>query len=310
MPATPAGDLFTSSQVAQFATAEAFGLSQAQKRAAPAEGPCNGAVLSNTRVVPRRPSSHGRILSTLGGAVRRAATPIRAALTGGDALPGAADDDLLGRPAARKERPWGLHRMRAYRVPGAEELAARPELEPATGGATSDSGDGSGAESLESPEQELRRLRAEVTHLRKDLDHQGEQRKLMQASLASERSRCESLARHNEELLQAAEERLMGQQRVSAAETSELSSQVDALLLVKKQLFQRIQAMDAERSRLIAEREDAAGERLCVACMDRLANTVLMRCRHLVCCESCARKVGQCPICRQPVKDRLTVFML
>lgn len=300
-----------------FGTSEPFSASAGHKRFAPTEDEKSGAVLLGTRVAVRRAASHGRTLaSAIGGAVRRATTPIRAAFSAHEAAAQSevaanaqARDERMDRLDTRKERPWGLHRRR-HRVADAAEPAARPDG--GVGEAAQDSGtsDSSSVASNESPEEELQRLRAELSHLRRDLEHQAEQRRLMQTSLASERSRCEGLARQNEELQHAAEERLIGQQRVTAAETSELSSQVDALLLVKRQLFQRIQALEAERSVLLAEREEAAGERLCVACMDRLANTVLLRCKHLVCCENCAKRVSHCPICRQPVRDRLTVFML
>eukprot|EP00438_Fugacium_kawagutii_P005295 Skav213860 [mRNA] locus=scaffold2366:299824:302596:- [translate_table: standard] len=99
------------------------------------------------------------------------------------------------------------------------------------------------------------------------------------------------------------------QRRLSDVETQELGDQVEALLLVKRQLFQRIQDLEKERSVLLSQQVEAASDRSCVACLDRLANTVLLRCRHLCCCESCAKRVTHCPVCRQSVRDRIVVFM-
>jgi len=159
-------------------------------------------------------------------------------------------------------------------------------------------------------DDELQRLQRQVLHLQKDLDHQSEARRAIQANLASERDRAEALEKQNQELGKAAEDRVKGLQRVNDVETSELASQVEALLLVKRQLYQRLQSMDAERSRLLSERIETVSDRACVACLDRLANTVLLRCRHLCCCEGCAKKLTHCPVCRQSVRDRMTVFML
>mmetsp|Transcript_124665 Transcript_124665/g.248844 ORF Transcript_124665/g.248844 Transcript_124665/m.248844 type:complete len:252 (+) Transcript_124665:63-818(+) len=154
-------------------------------------------------------------------------------------------------------------------------------------------------------------LRELAESLRLDRDHQVEQRKIAQRREAQERFRADNLAKQNHDLMQAAEERLQclqGHQHMSDIETSELSAQVQALLHVKKNLFRRLQDMEAERNSLVREVERASGEHLCVACCDRLANTVILRCRHLCVCDGCARKLTNCPICRQPVKDRLVVF--
>jgi len=151
-------------------------------------------------------------------------------------------------------------------------------------------------------------LRELAETLRQDRDHQAEQRKLAQRREAQERLRADNLAKQNHDLMQAADEQVQGHQHMSDIETSELSAQVQALLHVKKNLFRRLQNMETERNALLKEVDRAAKEHTCVACLDRVANTVLQRCRHLCVCEACARKLTSCPICRQPVKDRLVVF--
>ncbi|CAK9014352.1 unnamed protein product [Durusdinium trenchii] len=157
--------------------------------------------------------------------------------------------------------------------------------------------------------QDFQRLRSEIDQLQKELEHQFGLRRVLQANLDSERNRSADLTKTNAELLRASEERLQGQRRLSDVETSELAEQVDALLLLKRQLYQRIQSLEQERSSLLSQREEAVSDRSCVACLDRLANTVLLRCRHLCVCEGCAQRVKQCPVCRQHVRDRVTVFL-
>lgn len=153
--------------------------------------------------------------------------------------------------------------------------------------------------------EDFERLRSEMEQLQKELEHQMDRRRALQASLDSERSRTTFLDAE----LSRAYEGLQGQRRMSDVETQELGDQVEALLLVKRQLFQRIQSLEQERSQLLSQQVEAVSDRSCVACLDRLANTVLLRCRHLCCCEGCARRMTQCPVCRQSVRDRITVFM-
>lgn len=153
--------------------------------------------------------------------------------------------------------------------------------------------------------EDFERLRSEMEQLHKELEHQMDRCRALQASLDSERSRTSFLDAE----LSRAYEGLQGQRRMSDAETQELGDQVEALLLVKRQLFQRIQSLEQERSQLLSQQVEAVSDRSCVACLDRLANTVLLRCRHLCCCEGCARRMSQCPVCRQAVRDRITVFM-
>ncbi|CAJ1367230.1 unnamed protein product [Effrenium voratum] len=165
---------------------------------------------------------------------------------------------------------------------------------------------------IEEDDEDFDRIRSELRQQEKELEHQLELRRVLQASLNSERERSAELAKTNAlnaELLRACEEKLQGQRRVSDADTQELADQVDALLLLKRQLYQRIQSLEQERTSLLSQREEAVSDRSCVACLDRLANTVLLRCRHLCCCEGCAKRVTQCPVCRQNVRDRITVFM-
>ncbi|CAE7540925.1 rngB [Symbiodinium natans] len=70
-----------------------------------------------------------------------------------------------------------------------------------------------------------------------------------------------------------------------------------------------LRCRNRERADLLSQREEAVSDRSCIACLDRLANTVLLRCRHLCVCDGCARKLTHCPVCRQTVRDRLTVYM-
>uniref|UniRef100_A0A8V5GGW1 Uncharacterized protein n=1 Tax=Melopsittacus undulatus TaxID=13146 RepID=A0A8V5GGW1_MELUD len=50
-------------------------------------------------------------------------------------------------------------------------------------------------------------------------------------------------------------------------------------------------------------------QRLCKVCMDRDVSIVFVPCGHLVVCRACAFNLSFCPICREPIVDRVRTFM-
>jgi len=64
---------------------------------------------------------------------------------------------------------------------------------------------------------------------------------------------------------------------------------------------------EREASEDLTERIKAENERLreiqtCKICMERPVNTTLLPCGHLVSCDSCARRLAKCPICRTRIQ--------
>jgi len=49
--------------------------------------------------------------------------------------------------------------------------------------------------------------------------------------------------------------------------------------------------------------------RTCKVCMDHETNTVFLPCGHLVCCESCAKSLSDCPICRSLIRGTVKTFL-
>ena len=49
-------------------------------------------------------------------------------------------------------------------------------------------------------------------------------------------------------------------------------------------------------------------ETLCVICMSRPREVVLLPCKHRCCCIECAPAPATCPMCRTAVSDRMKVF--
>eukprot|EP00049_Salpingoeca_infusionum_P001591 m.49550 g.49550 ORF g.49550 m.49550 type:complete len:497 (-) comp11102_c0_seq1:322-1812(-) len=80
------------------------------------------------------------------------------------------------------------------------------------------------------------------------------------------------------------------------------------LIAEQNAVLQRMQAI------LLQKQEQELKEQMreastCKVCMDQRANVALMPCRHATLCASCAHKVTQCPMCRQPVEDRIQLFL-
>ena len=49
-------------------------------------------------------------------------------------------------------------------------------------------------------------------------------------------------------------------------------------------------------------------EKFCVVCLEKRPRVVFLPCKHLVCCPLCSIKLGNCPICRNIIKQSFKVF--
>ncbi|CUG93837.1 zinc finger protein, putative [Bodo saltans] len=47
----------------------------------------------------------------------------------------------------------------------------------------------------------------------------------------------------------------------------------------------------------------------CVVCLDNKSNCAFQPCQHMVVCSSCAAHCKECPVCREPIRKRLTLFV-
>lgn len=54
--------------------------------------------------------------------------------------------------------------------------------------------------------------------------------------------------------------------------------------------------------------EEKAHRRCCVVCLELDASVLFLPCKHLKCCENCARDLQTCPICRSEILDRIIPF--
>ena len=63
-----------------------------------------------------------------------------------------------------------------------------------------------------------------------------------------------------------------------------------------------------------ADAEEEGDVGMCIICYERLANTVIMPCKHLCICAVCSESTGEgltsCPVCRHsPIEQRMTLFL-
>ncbi|XP_071492028.1 E3 ubiquitin-protein ligase XIAP-like [Diadema antillarum] len=55
--------------------------------------------------------------------------------------------------------------------------------------------------------------------------------------------------------------------------------------------------------------ESLLDKQLCKICLDNELDTVFFPCKHLATCHSCASRVKECPMCRQPILQSFQVYM-
>lgn len=65
----------------------------------------------------------------------------------------------------------------------------------------------------------------------------------------------------------------------------------------------------AEVKRLEEELTALKNDRRCKVCMDETISTLFVPCNHFVCCDRCAFRVRQCPVCRQRIRSQVKPFM-
>eukprot|EP00924_Labyrinthula_sp_SR-Ha-C_P007235 maker-scaffold_8-snap-gene-13.51-mRNA-1 protein AED:0.00 eAED:0.00 QI:112/1/1/1/1/1/2/94/520 len=56
------------------------------------------------------------------------------------------------------------------------------------------------------------------------------------------------------------------------------------------------------------EENTGAGDEECVVCFDAIVDCVIVPCGHMSCCETCAKKFEECPVCRQKVENVIKTF--
>lgn len=82
----------------------------------------------------------------------------------------------------------------------------------------------------------------------------------------------------------------------------------DALNLENIDLNRRLRDQEAAQQNPIDN--DCKASATCVICMDNLANTVCLPCKHLALCGECScEEINACPICRASLTERMRIYM-
>ncbi|XP_078340928.1 uncharacterized protein LOC111106726 isoform X2 [Crassostrea virginica] len=113
--------------------------------------------------------------------------------------------------------------------------------------------------------------------------------------LVESRHKYEDRLRQQQQALQQAREeieRLNGQLQVERRSKQELEENLDQKRQQKLSIDLFIQAQRAE----------------CKVCLVEEVQVLFLPCRHLVTCEKCANRLGQCPLCRENIQDTIRVF--
>ena len=74
-----------------------------------------------------------------------------------------------------------------------------------------------------------------------------------------------------------------------------------------------LKQVKTERAAAIKGKDVAENElediRCCVACQDAPRGVLLRPCSHMCLCNDCADGLNECPICREPITERLKVIV-
>lgn len=91
-------------------------------------------------------------------------------------------------------------------------------------------------------------------------------------------------------------------------EISSLRQQLNALMLLKDELYSENKALEGRLETLQQSQVEDSKQAACVICLDNLANLVCIPCKHLALCIYCEQDVTTCPICRTTVEDKMQIF--
>jgi len=58
-----------------------------------------------------------------------------------------------------------------------------------------------------------------------------------------------------------------------------------------------------------AKTEPLKEEELCVICLDKKKEILLLPCKHLCLCSGCSSSVSDCPLCRLAIASKTTVYL-
>jgi len=67
--------------------------------------------------------------------------------------------------------------------------------------------------------------------------------------------------------------------------------------------------LDTDGKHGVKRKRDEEQDRSCVVCMEKERKVLLLPCKHVCLCESCSVSVDVCPLCREMINSKTTVFI-
>lgn len=82
----------------------------------------------------------------------------------------------------------------------------------------------------------------------------------------------------------------------------------EQILLLKKKILIYYEMLDSYREE--ADNYEKINMLNCKICLNKLSNTIIKPCNHIVCCESCLSNLESdiCPVCRTPFTSYYKIF--
>jgi len=71
----------------------------------------------------------------------------------------------------------------------------------------------------------------------------------------------------------------------------------------------KLTSLKVEQTKNRKLKEQIQDQKACVLCLDKEKNILFVPCGHLCVCEACSAAVGQCPLCRANVQQKIKAFM-
>ena len=109
---------------------------------------------------------------------------------------------------------------------------------------------------------------------------------------------CEAQLTELAYALIALAQQLLRQPRPNLELAQEQTYSRERLDQIEEECMARLARVQEERRR---------GERCCI-CLSERSKVVSLPCMHLALCIGCARSVGRCPLCSQPISETREVF--
>lgn len=132
----------------------------------------------------------------------------------------------------------------------------------------------------------------------------------LQAHVTELRTENASSSMHVEEL-EESNKSLSDQLDVLKGNNLDSLTSVAACEHMEGKLRQTLSAIDKKKSRLMSQEIEKQKEnRLCVICQEGEKSVVLFPCRHMCLCDACSQHedLEQCPLCRRPIVQRISVY--